>query len=103
MPPLATVVATSAGAGAEQGTRRFVIDFVGKPLADLKPDASVEAVITTSAGTVQQPIAQPNSPIGGWRVSFVLLPGDTGVCDLRCVLKLGETLLSEVWMYRWTL
>jgi glucans biosynthesis protein len=101
-PSLASVTATRAGAGAETGTRRFVIDFVGKQLTDLKPDASLEAVITTSAGTVQQPVAQPNPAIGGWRVSFVLVPGDAEVCDLRCVLKLGETLVSEVWLYRWT-
>ncbi|HEY7495953.1 MAG TPA: glucan biosynthesis protein [Candidatus Tectomicrobia bacterium] len=101
-PTLATVAATRTGAGAEQGTRRMVIDFVGKQLADLKPDAPVEPVITTSAGTVQQPVVQPNPATGGWRLSFVLVPGDAAVCDLRCVLKLGETLLSEVWLYRWT-
>jgi periplasmic glucans biosynthesis protein len=102
MPARATTADTRVGAGPEQGTRRFVIDFAGGRLSALKPNASVEPAITTSAGTVQHPVAQPNPAIRGWRVSFVLAPGSATLCELRCTLKLGDELLSEVWSYQWT-
>ena len=74
----------------------------GGRLAELKPDSPVEPVITTSAGTVQHAVAQPNPATGGWRVSFVLTPDKAPHCDLRGVLQLGDEQLSEVWLYRWT-
>jgi periplasmic glucans biosynthesis protein len=102
-PSLATVAQTMMGAGAEKGSRRIVIDFVGKPLTDLKPDAAVEPLLATSAGTIKYATAQYNPVTSGWRVSLVLIPGDATSCDLRCALKQGDTLLSEVWLYRWAL
>jgi glucans biosynthesis protein len=102
MPARATTADTRVGAGPEKGTRRFVIDFTGGRLGELKADAPVEAVITTSAGSIQHPVAQPNPAAGGWRVSFVLAPGGAALCELRGVLRLGDELLSEVWSYRWT-
>ncbi len=102
VPSHATTARTSIGAGPEKGTRRFVIDFVGGRLGELKPDAPVELAITTAAGRVHQPVARPNPVTGGWRVSFVLAPESAAVSDLRCSLKLGNELLTEVWSYRWT-
>jgi glucans biosynthesis protein len=102
MPALATTADTRVGAGPDKGTRRFVIDFVGGRLGELKPDAPVAPAITTSAGNVQHPVAQPNPATKGWRVSFVLIPESTALCELRCLLKLGDEVLSEVWSYRWT-
>jgi periplasmic glucans biosynthesis protein len=102
MPSRATTGETRVGAGPEKGTRRFVIDFVGGRLGELKADAPVELAITTSAGSVQRPVAQPNPATRGWRVSFLLVPDSAALCDLRCTMKLGDELLSEVWSYRWT-
>ncbi len=91
------------GAGPEKGTRRFVIDFVGGRLAALPAGCHVRAGhLRPPQGAVEHPVAQPNPATGGWRVSFVLVPGDETLCDLRCTLKLGDELLSEVWSYRWT-
>ena len=102
VPSQATTAQTRVGAGPEKGTRRFVIDFVGGRLGALTQDAPIEPVITTSAGSVQHPVAQPNPATAGWRVSFVLVPDGAVLCELRCILKLGDELLSEVWSYRWT-
>jgi periplasmic glucans biosynthesis protein len=102
LPGLATTADTRVGAGPEKDTRRFVIDFVGGHLGELKPDALIEPTITTSAGSVQHAIAQANPATKGWRVSFVLIPGSAALCELRCTLKLGDELLSELWSYRWT-
>jgi glucans biosynthesis protein len=103
VPPTATVAETRVGAGPDKGTRRFSIDFVGGRLGELKPDAPVEPEVTTSAGSIQHLVAQPNPATNGWRTGFVVAPGDAAVAELRCTLKLGDELLSEVWYYRWTL
>lgn len=102
-PGLATVAETRVGAGPEKGTRLFMIDFIGGSLADLKQDAPIEPTIALSAGIVKALVARPNPISGGWRVSFILETGGAKLCDLRCTLKLGDDLLSEVWSYRWTL
>lgn len=102
-PPLATVVSTRVGAGYEKDSRRFVLDFVGGRLAEFKENDTLEPVISTSAGAVRLLAVQPHPAIGGWRVSFALFPQGVNFCDLRCTLKLGDTFLSEVWNYRWTL
>jgi len=102
VPSTATIAETRVGAGPEKGTRRFAIDFVGGRLGELKPDAPVEPEVATSAGSVQDVVAQPNPATAGWRVSFVVAPGEAAVAELRCTLKLGDALLSEVWSYRWT-
>ena len=102
VPETAAALETRTGAGPEKGQRRFVIDFIGGKAKTLPQDVAVEPVITASAGKVEHPVAQPNPAAGGWRVSFVWVPGDATVSDLRCTLKLGEELLSEVWTYRWT-
>jgi glucans biosynthesis protein len=101
LPRLATAADTRVGAGFEKGTRVFVIDFIGGRLPELAPDAPVKVTITSSAGTVKRPVAQPNPATGGWRVSFVLEPAGAKLCDMRGILKLGEEPLSEVWSYRW--
>jgi glucans biosynthesis protein len=101
-PSRATTAETRVGAGPEKDTRRFVIDFVGGRLDQLKSDAPVQPAITTSAGSVQHLVSQPNPTTSGWRVSFILAPGSAALAELRCTLNLGEELLSEVWSYRWT-
>jgi glucans biosynthesis protein len=83
--------------------RFFVIDFVGGRLAELPQDAPVELHVTASAGMVKNPLTQSNPAVGGWRGSFVLDPAGTKISDLRCFLRLGEEVLSEVWSFRWTL
>jgi periplasmic glucans biosynthesis protein len=102
VPTQAITAATRTGAGPEPNTRRFVIDFAGGRLAELKDDPSVGPMLVTSEGVVKDPVAHANPATGGWRVSFVLVPGNAALCDLRCILQRGEERLSEVWSYRWT-
>jgi glucans biosynthesis protein len=101
-PAEATTAATRVGTGPGEGTRLFVLDFVGGRLPALGPEAPVEPVIATSAGAVQHPVAHHNPATGGWRARFVLDPQGASLCDLRCTLRLGEESLTEVWSYRWT-
>ena len=59
-------------------------------------------MLVTSEGAIKDPVVHANPATGGWWVSFVLVPGDATLCDLRCLLQRGEERLSEVWSYRWT-
>jgi glucans biosynthesis protein len=101
-PVSATTAATRVGAGPEKGTRRFLIDFVGGRCAELQDDPAIAPLVVTSAGAVKDLVVHPNPVTGGWRVSFVLAPGNAALCELRCVLTRGEESLSEIWSYRWT-
>jgi periplasmic glucans biosynthesis protein len=102
VPPMAMTAHTRVGSAREKSVRLLVIDFVGGRLAELPPDAPVELHVTASAGTVKNPLTQSNPVVGGWRGSFMLDPAGAKISDLRCFLKLGEEVLSEVWSYRWT-
>jgi glucans biosynthesis protein len=80
--------------------RRVVVDFVGGPLAGLAPGDSVEAVATTSAGSVSELLVLP-LPSGGRRATFALTPEPDRPADLRLFLRRGGRVLSETWSYLW--
>jgi glucans biosynthesis protein len=108
MPSLGRVVSTRIGSSRTPGHsdlprdgRHFVVDFAGGDLEFLRPEQPVEAVVTTSAGELRQPIVQKNTETGGWRVFFDLLP-DNKPADLRCVLRLRARPLTETWVYLWS-
>ena len=42
-------------------------------------------MLVTSEGAIKDPVVHANPATGGWRVSFVLVPGDAALCDLRCI------------------
>jgi glucans biosynthesis protein len=101
---------TGAGAGAGAGgtgeldatRRRFVIDFGGEPLVRLADDAPVEAVVSASAGQIQNVVVRKNPQTGGWRLSFELAPQGGESAELRGFLRLGNDVLTETWSYQWT-
>jgi len=103
------VVSTRTGAGGVSGsdsktsdTRKFVIDFKGGALDSLPEDASLEAVVTASAGEIQFPVAQRNPELGGWRAFFDLKPAGDDPAELRCYLRQGGNALTETWSFQWT-
>ena len=102
---LAEVAATRVGrgtAGGDERTRKFVIDFIGGPLASLDGKAEVQLAATASNGELLKPVAHRNPMTGGWRAFFDFRPEGEGPAELRCFLKLGETVLTESWSYQWT-
>ena len=93
----------AGGAGdLDASRRRFMIDFGGEALSKLPENAPVKAMISTSAGQVQNIVVQKNTYTQGWRVSFELLPQGNDSAELRCFLKLGDDVLTETWSYQWT-
>jgi len=81
------------------GSRRYVIDFEGKP-ADLMIDLSVHgAPPDTVFGSSIYGLPEGR----GTRVTFVLTPDDTQALELRLVLRNPDGgAASPVWLHRWT-
>jgi glucans biosynthesis protein len=99
---LARFVATRSGVGQAQGSRVFVLDVAGEVLKSLPSEAQPRFVVEADKGKVQNPVAQAAPELGGWRLSFELLPEQAEIVELRARLLNGDTPLTETWLYRWT-
>jgi glucans biosynthesis protein len=100
--PLARFTAFRAGAGTSAGARLFVLDLAGDALKSLPADVKPRVDVTADKGKLQNVVALAAPELGGWRISFELLPDGADTVELRLVLKNGDTPLSETWLYRWT-
>jgi glucans biosynthesis protein len=93
--PQARVAHSRTGAGRRAGTRRFVIDFEGDALRGRAREL-VRGDVTPATPTPPVVEATP----GGLRVAFEL-PRPATPAELRCVLRVGDSALSETWSYEW--
>ncbi len=105
---IARVVATRLGRGGIPGQnpwprdkRKFVVDFTGGPLADLKQRFDVTPVITTSRGKIDNAYVIKVVGTDRWRALFDLQAEGSTPVDLRLFLKLGDKTLSETWVYQY--
>ncbi len=98
----ARIADTRIGATGDKKGRMIMLDFVGEAAKALTADNHPHAELTTSAGTIQNVVVEPNPDISGWRVIFDFLPGDATVADLHGQLVGDQGPLSETWLYRWT-
>ncbi|MCL2385032.1 MAG: glucan biosynthesis protein G [Alphaproteobacteria bacterium] len=84
------------------GSRRFIIDFTGGDLAYyLDNPELVEAVPSTSQGTITRSFIVPNSHTKGFRavIDVALQPGQS--TDMRAFLRTGTKALTETWTFPW--
>ena len=108
---LARCVATRLGAGGQPGqprppgVRKFVVEFLGGPLADLpfgvKPDMDVS--VSRGQLTPYRMIeAVPDGVAGHWRVEFDLA-GVQGAdpVEMRLTLAVAGKTASETWVYQY--
>lgn len=91
---------TFVGGMKKADTQLFVVDFEGPSVRDLK-DLPV-AQLGVSAGSVANLVVQRHPDINGVRVAFELNTSGTDVVELRLGLRIGEQLISETWLFRWT-
>lgn len=104
--PVGQVIATRTGRGGIAGqaqdfpTRKFVIDFRGGDLTALDEEAPVEPVIWVSRGRVMSPVARRVREFDGWRAHFDLRVDGTEPVNMRCFLRIGQTALTETWVYQ---
>jgi periplasmic glucans biosynthesis protein len=99
---LAKAVETRSGAGSQEASRLFVIEFVSDKLKGTPGDAKLRAEVKADHGKIGNVVAQPNPENGGWRVSFELAAGGARAVELRAQLLANDAPVSEAWVYRWT-
>lgn len=85
-------------------TRRFIVDFGGGDLAYWLDDPK-KVVTETSAnlGKINAAFVVPNPEIDGFRL-FVdhEIPDPGATAEIRAVLKVGDKVLTETWLFPWT-
>jgi glucans biosynthesis protein len=79
------------------------VDFSGGELGALPRDANVEAVITTSKGTIEHMTTHYVEEIKGYRALFDVRPPEDSndAIDLRMHLHIDSRPLTETWNYQW--
>jgi glucans biosynthesis protein len=109
--PAGYVAATRTAKGEMDQARRFLVDFAGGKLESLEKEAKVEALVSVGGGKVIEQHLEKNAVSGGWRLSFEVLPDQTGPLDqvlpdkmkkpleLRALLRQGNEVLTETWSY----
>ena len=97
----ASVVATRVGEGPVDGSRRFVVEFMGGRLPRTA-SATPEAKVWSGSAQPQHVACRYDEYTGAWRVSFFIVPTDESPVELRCHLALSDEAVTETWMYQWT-
>lgn len=106
---LARCVATRLGNGGQPGqlrpqnVRKFIVEFIGPPLAQLASGAFPQAVLSSSRGQFFDVFTEavPNGVAGHWRAQFDLSVDGREPVDLRLYLRYQNQTLSETWLYQY--
>ena len=105
---LAHVHETRAGAGGvsgvenTDGTRKFVIDFAGGLLSQLRGDAEIEAIATITGGKIVVQTLSRIDDIGVWRLVLDVLPEKAGATvEMGAHIAGFGRKLTENWLYQW--
>ncbi|MEO8156688.1 MAG: glucan biosynthesis protein D [Betaproteobacteria bacterium] len=106
---LARCVATRLGNGGvpglprPKGVRKFMVEFLGAPLAKLPFGVKPEAVLWASRGEFSYVFTEavPDDVPGHWRAQFDLTVQGAEPVEMRLYLKSGADALSETWTYQY--
>jgi periplasmic glucans biosynthesis protein len=106
---LARSVATRLGNGGQPGqprpvgVRKFVVDFLGGPLAKLPFGVKPEPVLWASRGAFSYVFTEAvfDGVSGHWRAQFDLTVDGAEPVELRAYLRNGDEILSEHWLYQY--
>jgi glucans biosynthesis protein len=106
---LARCVATRLGRGGEPGKPRpagvhkFMVEFLGGPLAALPYGVKPKPILWSSSGSFSYVFTEavPDGVPGHWRAQFDFTGTGPKVVDMRLYLKNGEQTLSETWLYQY--
>ena len=107
--PLARCVAPRLGNGGvpglprPKGVRKFMVEFLGGPLAKLAFGSKPEAVLWASRGELSYVYTEavPDDVPGHWRAQFDLTVIGAEPVEMRLYLKNGDDTLSETWSYQY--
>ena len=104
--PLGRVTATRVGPanGRDSRFKRIVVDFAGGELESLgqSPDANgtVELDLSAEQGTIVGVHTMRIGNSSHWRGVFDFAPVDKRPVNIRGILRLGESVLTETWLYQ---
>jgi glucans biosynthesis protein len=107
---LGRVVATRLGRGGQpglprpQGVRKFVVEFLGGPLASLPYGVNPEMVTSASRGSLdgyRLIEAVPDGVVGHWRAEFDLKVDGSDPVEMRCFLRAENKVLTETWLFQY--
>ncbi|MEY4697740.1 MAG: hypothetical protein RIT14_2168 [Pseudomonadota bacterium] len=105
--PLAYVLETRSGHGgvsgveAQQGTRKFVVDYKGGLLGGLEPDARIDAVVTIANGEVTGQTVEKIAGTDVWRLVVDVAAAEGAIVELAAHLAGYDRRLTENWLYQW--
>ncbi len=107
--PLGRCVATRLGRGGQPGqprpygVQKFMVEFLGGPLASLPFGVKPEPILWASRGRFTHASTQavPDNVAGHWRAEFDLTVDGQEPVELRLFLKSGEHVLTETWLYQY--
>jgi glucans biosynthesis protein len=108
-PKLAVCVATRLGRGGQpgkprpKGVEKFMVEFLGEPLASLPFGVIPEAVLSAASGTFSYIFTEavPDGVPGHWRAQFDFTASGPAPVDMRLYLKVGSQTLTETWLYQY--
>jgi periplasmic glucans biosynthesis protein len=107
--PLGRCVATRLGRGGRprqphlEGVRKFMVEFLGGPLAALPSGAKPEAVLWSSRGRFSYADTGkvPDDLPGHWRAEFdFVVEGGHDPVEMRLFLRTPDQVLTETWLYQ---
>ncbi|HTJ01986.1 MAG TPA: glucan biosynthesis protein D [Methylovirgula sp.] len=106
---LARCVATRLGNGGQpgqprpHGVRKFMVEFLGGPLASLPFGVLPEPVLWASRGTFSYIYTEavPDNVPGHWRAQFDLTVTGADPVEMRLYLRAGNKILSENWLFQY--
>ncbi|MPZ47673.1 MAG: glucan biosynthesis protein D, partial [Betaproteobacteria bacterium] len=86
-----------------QGVRKFVVEFLGKPLESIPFGVKPELVLSASRGKFSYVFSEavPNDVPGHWRAQFDFTVDGSEPVDMRLYLKNGNQTLTETWLYQY--
>ena len=105
--PLAYVFETRSGHGgfagveAQQGTRKFVVDYKGGLIGGMEPDTELQPVVTIANGTITGTVVEKIADSDIWRLVIDISAADGAVVELAAHLAGFDRKLTENWLYQW--
>ncbi|WP_395665692.1 glucan biosynthesis protein [Methylocella sp.] len=100
-PPLAMVVMSRSGRGTGK-RRRFIVEFQGGRLGEIRNGDDVVPKVVASPGSIPLVRTFQNADRATCRVMFELDPAGENHSELRLSLFSKDEPISETWIYRWT-
>lgn len=90
-----------AGTNADDGLRKFVVDFAGGDLGRMDPETAVSGVVNVSNGEIVQQHVQYVSEKSIWRLFIDVSAEEGTIVEMSAHLAGEGRKLSEDWVYQW--